>query len=352
MTPPSFSNVLLATIAVILGIGAVRIGFPVLMPVTVAIFVIATAWPVRDWFDARLPRPASYVGTIAVLFFLVGGFFVLVGYAFDRVLQTFLDNQEQFRALYNSYEALARRLGLPAPLEGAGDGVSNFDRLLGVGRMLVSEIYAAASYTGLVAVIVILGFPEVPALAARFHRQFGHGRPGGPSRLIGMIDEIARGFRRYLAMTTLASLITGLACGLWAYAVGLDLVLIWGLLNFLLNFIPVIGNIAGVIPPALYALVQFDGWTMPAIVLAGYLVLQTVISNFVYPLLQSRGLAMPPVTVILALLFWGWAWGFIGALFAVPLTAAMITILGTFERTKPIAAVLGSSEAEGAKDQG
>lgn len=61
---------------------------------------------------------------------------------------------------------------------------------------------------------------------------------------------------------------------------------------------------------------------------------------------------MPPVTVILALLFWGWVWGFIGALFAVPLTAALITVLKAFESTRPIAAVLGSADAGGGQERG
>ncbi len=338
------SESLLAIITVILSIWAIRVGYPVLMPIIVAVFVIATAWPVRDWFYDRLPHALSYVCTIAALFLMVGGFFVIVGYAFDKVLQTFLDQQDRLRDLYNSYEDVARDFGLPTPLSSGADGASNFDRILAVGQILVAEVYTAASYTGIVAVIVILGFPEVPAVANRYRHEFGHGRDGPPSRTIEMFDEIADGFRSYLAMTALASLITGVASGVWAYAIGLDLALIWGLLNFLLNFIPLIGNIVGIVPPTLYAVMQFDGWTMPAITFAGFCALQVIISNFVYPLLQSRGLAMAPVTVILALLFWGWAWGFVGALFAVPLTAAMLTAMQKFERTKPLAAVLKSSE--------
>ena len=96
-------------------------------------------------------------------------------------------------------------------------------------------------------------------------------------------------------------------------SVGLDLALIWGVLNFVLNFIPVIGNIAGIIPPTLYALIQFEGWTMPIVVFVGFAVLQVTISNFVYPMLQGRGMSMPPAAIIVALLFWGWVWGVAGA---------------------------------------
>jgi predicted PurR-regulated permease PerM len=145
-------------------------------------------------------------------------------------------------------------------------------------------------------------------------------------------------------MTVLTSLITGVASAAWSFAVGLDLALIWGVLNFLLNFIPVIGNIVGIIPPTLYARIQFGDWTMPLVVFSGFVVLQIAISNVIYPMLQGRGMSMPPVVIIVALLFWGWIWGAVGALLAVPLTAALIIVCQQFESTKPIAKLLARSE--------
>ena len=138
------------------------------------------------------------------------------------------------------------------------------------------------------------------------------------------LDEIASKFRQYVGLSVLTSLITGVASGLWAFAIGLDLALIWGLLNFFLNFVPVIGNIIGILPPTLYAAFQFQDWTMPLVTFAGYAVIQITISNFVYPMLQGRGMALPSVSIIVALSFWGWVWGLAGALLAVPLTIAFI----------------------------
>jgi predicted PurR-regulated permease PerM len=145
-------------------------------------------------------------------------------------------------------------------------------------------------------------------------------------------------------MTVVTSLITAVASVLWAYAAGLDLAVMWGVLNFLLNFIPVVGNIIGIIPPTLYAIIQFDGWTMPMVVFAGFAVLQVTNSNVVYPRLPGRGWAMPPVAIIVALLFWGWVWGIVGALLAVPLTAALIIICEHFKSTSWVATLLSRGE--------
>lgn len=114
------------------------------------------------------------------------------------------------------------------------------------------------------------------------------------------------------------------------------------MLNFLLNFVPVIGNIIGIIPPVLYAFMQFDGFTVPLIVLVGFVVLQVAISNFVYPILQGRQLSLSPLAIIIAMTFWSWIWGIAGALIAVPLTAGVVIICSHFQRTRWVARLLSA----------
>ncbi|MES1926012.1 AI-2E family transporter [Salinisphaera sp. T31B1] len=323
---------LLTLIGVILAIGAMRVGYPVIMPAITALFIIATAWPVKNWLDARMPTVLSYIGTVIMLMVLFLGFFALMYYAVAQVAQHFYDHQEEFRALYNRYTGWAEANGLPVFGNSGG-----FDRLTGIARSLLSDVYTILSYLGLIAVIVIMGLPEIPALGRKFAHEFDRDQ----SRELYVTSlRIAANFRSYVIMTVISSLITGVASTAWALAIGLDLATLWGVLNFLLNFIPVVGNIAGIVPPTLYALIQYDGWTMPAVVFAGYAVLQIVISNFVYPMLQSRGLSLPPVSIILSLLFWSWLWGFAGALLAVPLTAAFIIGGRQFSSTRRIAYLL------------
>ncbi|RYF08288.1 MAG: AI-2E family transporter, partial [Oxalobacteraceae bacterium] len=147
---------------------------------------------------------------------------------------------------------------------------------------------------------------------------------------------------RYLGTTLATSILTGVASSLWSWMTGLELVLVWGILNFLLNFVPVIGNIVGIVPPVLFAFIQFGGWQMPLLVFAGFVVLQMTISNVVYPILQGKQLSLSPLAIIVAMTFWSWVWGIAGALIAVPLTAAIVMICAQFDRSRWIAKLLSS----------
>ena len=151
-----------------------------------------------------------------------------------------------------------------------------------------------------------------------------------------------RQIRRYLGTTLATIILTGIASSLWSWMTGLELVLVWGILNFLLNFVPVIGNIVGIVPPVLFAFIQFGGWQMPLLVFAGFVVLQMTISNVVYPILQGKQLSLSPLAIIVAMTFWSWVWGIAGALIAMPLTAAVVMICGQFDRSRWIAKLLSS----------
>ena len=331
--PDRIRNRLLTLIAFILVIAALRWSYPVTMPLVVTFFIIAAAWPLKLWLERVLPSRLSNIGTIVLLFLVLAAVLALAYFALAEVAQTIARNREQYRALYDSYAAWAEEIGLPV-LGGEG----GYDRLVAIARLLFWRVYAVLGYVGLIAMLVIMGLPEVPALARKFRDQL---HAAEHRELMDTIETIAGKCRHYLGMTVFTSLITGAASALWSFSVGLDFALIWGLLNFLLNFIPVIGNIVGIIPPTLYAVMQFDGWTRPAIVFGGFAVLQIIISNFVYPMLQGRSMSMPPVAIIVSLLFWGWVWGVAGALLAVPLTAAIVIVCEHFKSTEWISNLLG-----------
>jgi predicted PurR-regulated permease PerM len=114
------------------------------------------------------------------------------------------------------------------------------------------------------------------------------------------------------------------------------------MLNFLLNFVPTIGNIVGIVPPTVYAVLQFQSWSMALIVFLGFAVLQVAISYFLYPALQGRSLSLSPVAIIVALAFWSWVWGIAGALIAVPLTSALVIVAEQFRSTQWMARLLSS----------
>jgi predicted PurR-regulated permease PerM len=319
--------------AVLLTVAGLRASYPVTMPAAVAAVVIAAVWPIKPWLDRILPSAISYIGIAVVLFVIFAGFVAGVYFATSQVVQAFSRHWNEMQTMFQSLADWADRFGMQIDYAGITD------RMVSFGQSLVSDAYTALVYLGFIAILVILGLPEVSAARRKLHQVVDN----RDNRAIAQaIDEIAGKIRSYLGVTTVTSLLTGLASGLWALAVGLDLALAWGILNFLLNYIPVIGNIVGIVPPTLYAVMQFKDLTMPIIVFVGYAALQIGISNFVYPLLQGRSLSLSPLVIVLTLALWSWVWGIAGALIAVPLTAALAIICDHFPTTKWIATLLSA----------
>lgn len=329
-------NRMLALISTILAVAVLRASYPVTMPLTASILLIAAIWPVKVWLDRWMGR-ASYVGASLVLLFVLGLFFTALYFSASQIVQAFGDNWGQLESVYQTVVRSLNRWGI------AGIDLQDRSRLIGVGQDILSNASTILIYLGFIALLVMLGLPEVDAMSKKIDLQVGEGE----SRDIAMtIDQIAQRIRQYLGITLLTSLLTGVASALWAFAIGLDLPLVWGTLNFLLNFIPVVGNFAGIVPPTLYALIQFKSLSGTLMALVGFCFIQISISNFIYPMLQGRSLALSPIAVVIALAFWSWVWGFAGALIAIPLTVSLLIVCGQFKGTHWIATSLSSVQPD------
>ena len=328
-----YRNQVLTLIAFVLAVAALRASYPVTMPILFAGVIVAALWPLKLWLDRSLPSWLSYVLTILALLAVLGGFAASVYLSVGQVVSVIGAQWPKFEGLYASMAECASQWGVPL------NGVADRARVIGFVQMLASRVYSVATYAGFIGLLVVLGLPEVPRMQSKMTDELDGGTR---SELRITAVRISEQVRRYFGTTLATSILTGVASALWALVTGLDLALVWGLLNFLLNFIPVIGNIIGIIPPVLYAFLQFGGLGMPLLVFAGFAALQIAISNFVYPILQGRQLALSPLAIIIAMTFWSWVWGIAGALIAVPLTATTVIVCGQFDRSRWIAKLLSA----------
>jgi predicted PurR-regulated permease PerM len=146
---------------------------------------------------------------------------------------------------------------------------------------------------------------------------------GGARRALQIIDETAPIFRRYVWVKTLTSAITGAATWLIALGFGLPLAWVWGFLAFLFEYVPTIGSLLAIIPPTLMALAE-GGPSRAGTVLLVIGTAQVLLGNVLDPRLEGRLMSVSPFGVLLSILFWGWLWGAVGALLAVPLTVAVV----------------------------
>ena len=333
--PPAdrYRNRLLTLIAALLGIEALRASFAVTMPILFAGVIVAALWPLKLWLQRWLPGWISYVLTVLALIAVLGGFAAAVYLSIGQVVGVLTD---QWPAIASAYQSLARRASdMGVQIDSSGYR----NRILAAAQMLASSVYGLATYTGFIGLLVILGLPQVPRIYTKLKSDLDE---SAQSHLQATLVAMSIQVRGYFGVTLATSVLTGIASAGWSFATGLELAVVWGLLNFLLNFIPIIGNIIGIIPPVLYAMVQFGGVGMPLLILAGFIVLQVTISNFVYPILQGRQLSLSPLTIVIAMTFWSWVWGIAGALIAVPLTAGVVIVCSHFERTRKIAKLLSA----------
>jgi predicted PurR-regulated permease PerM len=166
-----------------------------------------------------------------------------------------------------------------------------------------------------------------------------------PEQYFSGLDRITENVRRYLALKTLISLLTGVAVAVWLQILGVDYALLWGLLAFLLNYIPSIGSIIAAVPAVLLAFLQMGFGSALAAAL-GYLVINTVIGNFLEPRIMGMGVGLSTLVVFLSLVFWGWVLGPVGMLLSVPLTMIIKIILEEGEGTRWMAVLLGPKPPE------
>jgi AI-2 transport protein TqsA len=153
--------------------------------------------------------------------------------------------------------------------------------------------------------------------------------------------EIEGTIRSYITTKAAISAVTGILVWLILWGFGLRMAPLFGLLAFLFNFIPSIGSIIATLLPIPIAFAQFENqpWMILAVVgLPG--TVHMTIGNVIEPRLMGRGLELHPVTVLLALAFWGLLWGIVGMVLAVPIVAAMRIVFSHFSSTRPLAEML------------
>jgi AI-2 transport protein TqsA len=161
----------------------------------------------------------------------------------------------------------------------------------------------------------------------------------GKWRAIDSAEVVASKFRAYVLLDAAVGTLSALLYAVWLWFMGIDLILVWALLTFLLNFVPTLGSLVGGTLTTAYALVTTDLGTA-AVVGLGILAIEQVIGNLIVPQVQGRVIALSPLVVLVALVFWAWIWGVPGALLAVPLTTAIVVIGSNVEGLRPWALLL------------
>lgn len=158
-------------------------------------------------------------------------------------------------------------------------------------------------------------------------------------------QTVGRQLQSYLAIKSLASLVTGIVAGLFCWVMGIEFAMVWGFMAFLFNFVPVVGSLVAAIPPILISLLQLGFWQC-VVVAAVYFAINNVVGNIIEPIFMGRGFGVSTVVIILSVLFWGWLWGPVGMFLAVPLTMLIKMMLAESDDFRWIAVAMSKDREE------
>jgi len=155
-----------------------------------------------------------------------------------------------------------------------------------------------------------------------------------------IVTSIGHSVHHYILVKTVVSAGTAILVYALLSLLSVDFAETLAILSFVLNFIPNIGSIVATLLPAIVALVQFEGWTMPLIVLMSVGGIQFAIGNVIDPMLMGRALHLSSFAIILSLTFWGAIWGVVGMFLAVPIMVIVMIVCSQVPELRPIAILL------------
>jgi AI-2 transport protein TqsA len=156
---------------------------------------------------------------------------------------------------------------------------------------------------------------------------------------ITRIEDLTQDVRRYMSITTAVNFLVGVGDAIFLMIMGVEYAILWGLLAWVMGYIPTVGFWFALIPPVILAYTQ-QGLQTAMIVLVGYVLINGSVQNFIQPRMMGQGLGISPVVIFISLFIWGWLLGGIGAILAVPLTLLIIAVLKSFSNTRWMATLM------------
>ncbi len=157
---------------------------------------------------------------------------------------------------------------------------------------------------------------------------------------VGIAQDIESQVSRYLFTITAINACLGMAVGTAVALLGLPNPVMWGVMVALLNFVPYLGALTGIICMTIGAVLSFDSLGYALIFPATYLALGVLEGSFITPWVMGRSLTLNPVIILLSLTFWGWMWGIVGIILAVPILAAFKIFCAHIKPMEPLAEFL------------
>lgn len=335
---PRAVTLLVVAAAIVVVVAGMRAAAWLLGPVFLAMVIVIAASPFPRWLRRKgVPGWLATVTLLVLVYGTIAAFVVVLAVSVTSLaalLPTYADRAHELAQ--NVADGLARLGGDQAQLSRAASG-------LDLGKVTAAVQSALGAATSLVSDLVfllsLLLFLSVEsATMGRRRARIATDRPA----MNDAIDAFVRNTNRYLVVTTVFGALVAVldVAGLWL--LGIPLAVLWGVLSFLTNYIPNVGFLIGLLPPALLGLLQ-GGWGLMLAVIGVYGVLNFVLQSIIQPRFVGDSVGLSATVTFLSLILWSWILGPVGAILAVPMTLLVKAVLVDADpKAGWVAAMIGS----------
>ena len=347
MNTSPMSRALIVAAAFVVVIAGIKQAESLLVPFLLSVFIALIFSPLLAWLKERRVPGGLAIALIIALVIVIGWLIgILVGSSINDFRNNLPEYQARLATISQGFLQWLNSMGMQIDLD---KWQESFDP--GVVMKLAGNTLSSFGNVMTNAFMILLTVVFILAEEVDFSDKLKSAR-GGDEAATGPLKSFAESVNSYLGLKSLLSLLTGVLVMIWLWILGVDYPVMWGLLAFLLNFVPTVGSIIAAIPAVLLALIQL-GALDAGLVAVGYLVVNVVVGNILEPKLMGDGLNLSPLVVFLSLVFWGWVLGPVGMLLSIPLTIMAKLALESQQDTRWIGVMLGSgTESSGIESSG
>jgi AI-2 transport protein TqsA len=330
-------NPLVSLAAVVIIIAGLITAKTIVIPILLAIFITILLSPLLIWLQQKgLNNTFSLIGVVLIL--IIG--MTLFGFLVSNALNDFAFNlpvyESKLKSLVQDLIVFMHEQGIEFS-EKMISGLIDPTKIAQFASGIAKGMGAALTNGLMILLLVIFMLLEASIL---------------PKKLLAIhadaslhAKEFLNNVKQYMMIKSVFSAITGLLVYIALLIIGLDYALLWGVLAFLLNFVPNIGSIIAAVPTVLVALIQF-GFIVAIEVSAVFVLINIIIGSVLEPKYMGQGLGLSTLVVFVSLIFWGWVFGPVGMLLSIPLTIMLKLALQSNPQTKWIAILLDSEVKE------
>ena len=328
-----------ALVVIVWGLNAAK---PLVVTLLVSAFLAVIGTPGVMWlYRRRIPLFIAVCGVVLGMLTVGLAIAALVGTSVTGFTEQVPVYQARLAQKFNAVQHWLGGMGVAVSKNYILEQIDPGAAMQLVTRVL-SGLSTALTNIVLIFLIVVFVLMEAPTFPRKMRQALRR-----PDADFTAFHHFSENLQRYLVIKTVVSLVTGVVIAVWLTLLGVDFPLMWGMLAFLLNYVPNIGSIIAAVPAVLIAFID-QGLGLAVLAASGYVGVNFVLGNIVEPRLMGHGLGLSALVVFLSLLLWGSILGPVGMILSVPITMTLKLALESHPSTEWIAVLLGADAKPGA----